>query len=191
MAAAVVSRQVYISVWMPWPLNDIAFMVEANGADLLDEEGCLLICFQTPDRKVLGPDAPPPDSEKHRQMRLLAPSCMSFEPLPPKTPGGPPRAQCVVQTYVDANVRIVPPFIIAFVLKVLSPFVYAAVLKVLSSAFKSPDNPLPKRIKQRPELYGLIRRRTEAYLKSKAAADQAFKGTSAAVAPAGGRDHHS
>ncbi|GIL73854.1 hypothetical protein Vretifemale_3944 [Volvox reticuliferus] len=43
---------VYVSVWMPWPFNDVGFMLEAVGADLFDEEGRLVICFKTPDRKA-------------------------------------------------------------------------------------------------------------------------------------------
>lgn len=36
--------------------------------------------------------------------------------------------------------------------------------QVLASAFKSPTGPLPSRLQQRELLYGLVKRRTEAYL---------------------------
>ncbi|KAG2447129.1 hypothetical protein HYH02_007875 [Chlamydomonas schloesseri] len=153
---------VYMSLYVPWPFNDVGFVVEANGADLYDEEGRLIIAFSSPDSKDSGVQLPP-GAEKHRKVKLLSPSCMSFTPLPPKAPGGPQRTLCHVQTYVNPGISV-PAFIISFVLKVLSPFVYGAVQKVLASAFKSPSGPLPSRLKQRELLYGLVKRRTEAYL---------------------------
>ncbi|EFJ42271.1 hypothetical protein VOLCADRAFT_97649 [Volvox carteri f. nagariensis] len=203
----------YMSLWVPWPLNDVGFMVEAQGADLFEEEGRLVVCFKSPERQQAtgnssistgtaatatttaasaastpgrggsphptssSPPPPPPllpplppGAERHRRIRLLARSCMVFEPLPPRVPGGQPRTRCAAQVYVDPGIRLVPPFIISFVLKVLSPVMYAAVLKVMATAFKSPNNPLPKRIQERAYLYGLVQRRAEAYLRSKSAA---------------------
>lgn len=37
-------------------------------------------------------------------------------------------------------------------------------MQLLASAFKAADGPLPSRMRQRPELYGLVERRTEAYI---------------------------
>ncbi|GLC46176.1 hypothetical protein PLESTB_001197800 [Pleodorina starrii] len=181
---------VYMALWVPWPFHNVGFLLEANGADLYEEEGRLLVCFQSPNtRPAQGsdgtpaspPPAPPPvpppvppptlppGSEKHTRVRMLAPSCISLRPLPPKSPGGPTRTHCEVQCYVDPGLRHVPPFIISFVLRVFSPFMYAAVKKALAAAFKSPTSPLPQRIQQRPELYDLVRRRTEAFLRPRAA----------------------
>ncbi|PNH02712.1 Acetylglutamate kinase [Tetrabaena socialis] len=119
--------KVYMSLWVPWPFNDVGFCVEAAGSDLLDEEGVLLITFGNPGAE--GRVELPPAAAKHSRVRLLRPSAMSFQPLPPRVPGGPSRTLCCVQTYVDPGTRHVPPFIISFVLKVLSPFVYGAVKK--------------------------------------------------------------
>lgn len=44
--------QVYMSLYVPWPFNDVGFVVEANGADLYEEEGRLIIAFASPDSKV-------------------------------------------------------------------------------------------------------------------------------------------
>ncbi|KAG2444402.1 hypothetical protein HXX76_001155 [Chlamydomonas incerta] len=152
----------YIAVWMPWPFEAVGLLVAASGADMYDEAGCLAIAFSTPVND--DPTLPlPAAAAKHRKMRVLRPSCLSLRPLPAKVPGGPQRTEAAVEMYVDPGISV-PAFIISFVLKVLSPFVFGAVQKLLASAFKAADGPLPSRMRQRPELYGLVQRRTEAYL---------------------------
>eukprot|EP00198_Chlamydomonas_reinhardtii_P000570 XP_001689905.1 predicted protein [Chlamydomonas reinhardtii] len=152
----------YIAVWMPWPFEAVGLLVAASGADMYDEAGCLAISFSTPEKD--DPNLPlPAAAAKHRKMRVLHPSCMSLRPLAAKAPGGPQRTEAAVEMYVDPGISV-PSFIISFVLKVLSPFVFGAVQKLLASAFKAADGPLPSRMRQRPELYGLVERRTEAYI---------------------------
>ncbi|KXZ48806.1 hypothetical protein GPECTOR_25g390 [Gonium pectorale] len=156
---------VYMSLWVPWPFNDVGFCVDATGADLYEEEGLLAITFGSPNKGDGSEPVQLPDAASgHRKIRLQRPSCMTFVPLPPSTPGGESRTLVQVQCYVDPGTRHVPPFIISFVLKVLSPFIYGAVKKVLASAFRTPDSPLPQRIKQRAELYDLVRKRTREFL---------------------------
>ncbi|KAG2447134.1 hypothetical protein HYH02_007880 [Chlamydomonas schloesseri] len=152
----------YIAVWMPWPFEAVGLLVAASGADMYDEQGCLTIAFSTPDSD--DPTLPlPAAAAKHRKMRVLRPSCMSLRPVAAKAAGGAQRTETAVEMYVDPGITV-PAFIISFVLKVLSPFVFGAVQKLLASAFKAADGPLPSRMRQRRELYGLVQRRTEAYL---------------------------
>ncbi len=48
----------------------------------------------------------PPEAAKHRRVRLLRPSCMTFTPCPPKTPGGPSRTRARIQCYVDPGIKV-------------------------------------------------------------------------------------
>ena len=69
---------------------------------------------------------------------------------------GQQRVRAEVITHMQPPVKHVPSVLLNFVLKVMSPFIYNTMKKVLSTHFKSPDQALPSRIKQKPELYGLI-----------------------------------
>ncbi|GFR51259.1 hypothetical protein Agub_g13566 [Astrephomene gubernaculifera] len=167
--------RVYVSLWMPWPFSDVGFCVDVNGLDLFDDEGCIVAAICSPDRKDRTTPLPP-GSEKHTKIRLLRPSCLTFTPLPPKTPGGTLRTHCHVQAYVDTGGKHVPAVVISFVLKVFSPFIYGTVKKVLASAFGDPRGPLPSRMREQPHLYDMVRRRSEAYLAARKAAGAAGAG---------------
>ncbi|KAG2493722.1 hypothetical protein HYH03_008235 [Edaphochlamys debaryana] len=162
----------YMSIWMPWPLNNVGFCLSANGAEMFEEEGALVITFTSIDPRKDPSLELPPGVEKDRRLRVLRPSAIKFMPLPPKTPDGPGRTLCYMQAYIDPGIRNLPGFVISFVLKVLSPFVYTAVQKTLAAAFKSPGLPLPSRIAQRPELYDWVARRTREYIAAKQAAGE-------------------
>lgn len=47
----------------------------------------------------------------------------------------------------------------------MAPYIYSTVQHLMKKNFSSPSDPLVKRMAERPELYGLIRRRVEEHLK--------------------------
>ena len=71
------------------------------------------------------------------------------------------RAQVIV--HMQPPVKHVPSVLLNFVLKVMSPFIYNTMNKVLKTEFSSPDKVLPTRIREKPELYGLIGPRVRAF----------------------------
>ncbi len=56
--------------------------------------------------------------------------------------------------------------------QILAPFIYSTVKKLFVTTFLVATQPLPQRLKQRPEIYGLARKRTDAYLAAKRQQDQ-------------------
>lgn len=64
------------------------------------------------------------------------------------------RASVVV--HMDPHIKHVPAGLITFVLKIMSPFLFSTIQKVLKSEFDSPNKVLPTRMREKPELYGLI-----------------------------------
>lgn len=91
---------------------------ETLGTDLLEEEGCFVITFATPDKVSDAAASRPPASGKRAAVTMLPGSCMKLTPLPPLVPGGPPRIQSTVLTHVTAGKMYVPDMIITFILKV-------------------------------------------------------------------------
>ena len=77
------------------------------------------------------------------------------------------RAQVIV--HMQPPVKHVPAVLLNFVLKVMSPFIYNTMNKVLKNEFNSPEKVLPTRIREKPELYGLIRPRIREFTDSLAA----------------------
>lgn len=146
---------VYVTVWMPWPFNDISIVMQSLGTDLLEEEGCLVVLFHSPP-DPLDPDLLPPGLRKPGLIRVMPGSCIKFTPLPPLTPGGPQRVHSTVVAHLGAGTLTVPTFIITFVLKVLTPFIYNIVVKLLKKAFKKPTDPLPQRMAAKPAVYDLV-----------------------------------
>lgn len=48
MPAPTTELLVYMVMWMPWPFNNISLTVHACGAELLDENNCIFITYDTP-----------------------------------------------------------------------------------------------------------------------------------------------
>ena len=76
---------------------------------------------------------------------------------------GQQRVRAEVLVHMQPPVKHVPSVLLNFVLKVMSPFIYSTMRKVLSSHFQSPDQALPTRIRQKPELYALIGPRVQQF----------------------------
>lgn len=79
---------------------------------------------------------------------------------------GRQRVRAEVLVHMQPPVKHVPSVLLNFVLKVMSPFIYNTMRKVLSTHFKTPDQDLPTRIRQKPELYGLIGPRVQQFTES-------------------------
>lgn len=69
-----------------------------------------------------------------------------------------------VITHMDPHIKHVPAMLLNFVLKVMSPFIFGTIQKVLKSEFSSPDKVLPCRMREKPELYGLVGPRIAEYI---------------------------
>ena len=65
---------------------------------------------------------------------------------------------------MDPHIKHVPAALITFVLKIMSPFLFNTIQKVLKSEFDSPEKVLPTRMREKPELYGLIAPRIDEYI---------------------------
>lgn len=78
--------------------------------------------------------------------------------------GGQGRVRASVVVHMDPHIKHVPAGLITFVLKIMSPFLFSTIQKVLKSEFDSPSKVLPTRMREKPELYGLIRPRIEEYI---------------------------
>mmetsp|Transcript_12322 Transcript_12322/g.26605 ORF Transcript_12322/g.26605 Transcript_12322/m.26605 type:complete len:579 (-) Transcript_12322:970-2706(-) len=150
-------------MWVPWPLNPIEFVAAASGADLLQEDGSIIVALESPE-KLPDDIVLPAASAKRRQFRFMHGSYMQLRPLQPAKEGGPPRTTICFEIHVDPGFKYVPASILTFVLRVMAPFIYSSVLRLLQRTFKDPQAELPRRIGQRTELYGLVRERVAAYL---------------------------
>ncbi len=60
-----------------------------------------------------------------------------------------------------------PDFVVQFMLRVMAPFMYYIITHLLKRSFKDPEGDLPRRLQQRPELYGLLRQRVDRFLRTK------------------------
>lgn len=78
--------------------------------------------------------------------------------------GGQGRVRASVVVHVDPHIKRVPAALITFVLKIMSPFLFNTIQKVLKSEFDSPGKDLPTRMREKPELYGLIAPRIDEYV---------------------------
>ena len=78
--------------------------------------------------------------------------------------GGQGRVRASVITHMDPHIKHVPAMLLNFVLKVMSPFIFGTIQKVLKSEFSSPDKVLPCRMREKPELYGLVSPRIAEYI---------------------------
>ena len=77
---------------------------------------------------------------------------------------GQERVRASVLVHMDPRIKHVPSVLLNFVLKVMSPFIFGTIQKVLKSEFSSPDKVLPTRMREKPELYGLIGPRIAEYI---------------------------
>ena len=66
--------------------------------------------------------------------------------------------------HILPHIKHVPAMLLNFVLKVMSPFIFGTIQKVLKSEFSSPDKVLPCRMREKPELYGLVGPRIAEYI---------------------------
>lgn len=78
--------------------------------------------------------------------------------------GGQGRVRASVIVHMDPHIKRVPAALITFVLKVMSPFLFNTIQKILKTEFDSPEKVLPTRMRQKPELYGLIAPRIDEYI---------------------------
>jgi hypothetical protein len=156
----------YAAVWMPWPFAERDVFIQAVGVDHLDDTGHMAVSFGSPPGGIPPSGQPLPGGYDARTHLLLqSGSCMLLQPLPPAVPGGPSRTKAIVVGIIDAGVgAYVPEAVVTFVLKSFAPFVYKAALKTLAGAFHKDSDPLPSRIRQRPELYQLLEERVAQYL---------------------------
>ena len=77
---------------------------------------------------------------------------------------GQERVRASVVTHMDPHIKHVPAMLLNFILKVMSPFIFGTIQKVLKTEFSSPDKVLPTRMREKPELYSLIRPRIAEYI---------------------------
>ncbi|KAL3137283.1 hypothetical protein ABBQ32_006825 [Trebouxia sp. C0010 RCD-2024] len=153
----------YAASWLPFPFPHIDVVVSARGIDLADEERCLLIMVNTPEDMSKWSSRLPTSSAKCKRADILPGSCIRLEPLAP-SPSGQGRVRASVVVHMDPHIKHVPAGLITFVLKIMSPFLFSTIQKVLKSEFDSPSKVLPTRMREKPELYGLIRPRIEEYI---------------------------
>ena len=78
--------------------------------------------------------------------------------------GGQERVRASVIVHMDPHIKHVPSVLLKFVLKIMSPYVFDTMQQVLQSEFSSPDKVLPTRMRQKPELYGLVGPRIAEYI---------------------------
>lgn len=78
--------------------------------------------------------------------------------------GGAGRVRASVIVHMDPHIKRVPSALINFVLKIMSPFLFNTIQNVLKSEFDSPEKVLPIRMREKPELYGLIAPRIDEYI---------------------------
>lgn len=153
----------YAASWLPFPFPHIDVVVEARGIDLADEDRCLLILMNTPEDLTGLADAIPAASAKRKRADILPGSCIRLQPLAPSA-SGQGRVRASVITHMDPHIKHVPAMLLNFVLKVMSPFIFGTIQKVLKSEFSSPDKVLPSRMREKPELYGLVSPRIAEYI---------------------------
>ncbi|MEW5315341.1 MAG: hypothetical protein WDW38_006780 [Sanguina aurantia] len=158
----------FILIWMPWPFPKMMMQFEASGADMLDLDGSIFAAFSTPsDAKAEA--LLPAVTKNSKAVHILPRSCLRLEPLPPLFPGGLPRTRVAFQAYADPRIPHLPPAIISFVLRVLTPYLFNAAVQLLRKNFEHGDGPLAVRLRERTDLYGLIRKRVALFLAPRSA----------------------
>lgn len=145
----------YAASWLPFPFPHIDVVVQARGIDLADEDRCLLVLMNSPEDMSSLTEALPAAAAKRKRAEVLPGSCIRLQPLAP-TASGQGRVRASVITHMDPHIKHVPAMLLNFVLKVMSPFIFSTIQKVLKSEFSSPDKVLPTRMREKPELYGLV-----------------------------------
>jgi len=172
---------VYGAQWMMKPFRPMQAIVRAKGFDLAASplHRCLLIMINdVRDTEVEALDLEnryphlPAAMAKRKRVNILKDSCIKLRPLPPLKQKGEssgrsmhtpphiiPRTDAHLMVHVDPHIPYVPSSLVNFVLGILAPYIYNQMLKVLDNAFKEADGEFPKRVRDQPELYGLVEKR--------------------------------
>lgn len=162
---------VYGAQWMMKPFRQMQAIVRANGYDLAASplHRCLLITMNDvsdTDIQALGIENRyphlPAAMAKRNTVNLLKKSCIKLRPLPPleqQNKSSIPRTDAHFMVHLDPHISYVPSSLVNFVLGILAPYIYNQMLKVLDKAFQEPDGEYPKRVRDQPELYGLVAER--------------------------------
>ncbi|KAH7623547.1 hypothetical protein Ndes2526B_g01991 [Nannochloris sp. 'desiccata'] len=179
---------VYGAQWMMKPFRHMQAIVRARGFDLAASplHRCLLIMINDVlDTEVDALDLEnryphlPGAMAKRKRVNILNDSCIKLRPLPPmegridnkNAQSGSdnrngtnitrriPRTDAHLMVHLDPHIPYVPSSLVNFVLGILAPYIYNQMLKVLDNAFKEADGEFPKRVRDQPELYGLVEKR--------------------------------
>jgi len=176
---------VYGAQWMMKPFRNMQGTVRARGLDLAASpmHRCLVIMISdVNDRDVEALNLEnrfphlPAAMAKRKRVNILKDSLIKLRPLPPlkqkvenknakrgnstNTPGSTiPRTEAHLMVHLDPHIPYVPSSLVSFVLGILAPYIYNQMLKVLDNAFKDADGEFSRRIRDQPELYGLVEKR--------------------------------
>ena len=154
---------VYGAQWMMLPFKPMQAVVRARGFDLASSHKCLLILISDvadPATDLPAGHAPLPAAmEKRRTVNILPQSCIKLRPLPPSEDGSP-QTEAHLVVHLDPHIPYVPGSLVNFVLGILAPYIFGQMNKVLTGMFAdAAHGEFPKRVREQPELYGLIEQR--------------------------------
>lgn len=155
---------VYGAQWMMKPFKNMQSVIHARGFDIAETHRSLLILINDGDIDNLpeGHTPLPKEYAQRKRVNFLPGSCILLKPLPVDTSqesdSGLLRTEAKFVVHIDPHIRFVPKVLVHFVLGILAPYIYSQIVRVLDSAFAD-ESAYVKRIKEQPELYGLLDKR--------------------------------
>ncbi|CAK0897108.1 unnamed protein product, partial [Prorocentrum cordatum] len=147
---SLLSLRGYAELWMPPPLYPRSFLFDAEGHDLIDDDGCFLILVKDADPST--PGIPESDADCYRG-RILPGTCVKLTPMPGE------RVVAHVHVRVDLQMLGVPGSMLQWLVWTVGPYVHGEMQRLLLG-LQEEDNQYRKRIESNRALYGLVERRS-------------------------------